>query len=110
MNLVSVLRSSKQLMEVTGIEPVTSCLQISAAASQSFGISNLRLGRLPLFGAIRAVSEHFRYDLCTNTWRHAMNSGSSCSAGTRVWVPPFQQTGWFVHGSCPAKGRLLQQR
>jgi hypothetical protein len=50
MNLVSVLRSSKQLMEVTGIEPVTSCLQISAAASQSFGISNLRLGRLPLFG------------------------------------------------------------
>jgi hypothetical protein len=84
-------------VDATGIEPVTPGLQISAAASQSFGISNLRLVRLPLFGAIRAVSEHSRYDLCTNMWRHAMKSGSSCSAGTSVWAPPFQQTAWFVH-------------
>jgi hypothetical protein len=53
--------------DVTGIEPVTPCLQISVAVPQLFGINNLRSVRLPLFGAIRAVLEHFRYDLCTST-------------------------------------------
>jgi hypothetical protein len=56
-------------VDVTGIEPVTPCLQISVAVSQLFGISNLRSVRLPLFGAIRTILEHFRYDLCANTWR-----------------------------------------
>ena len=54
-------------MDVTGIEPVTPCLQIRVAVSQLFGISNLRSVRFSLSGAIRAGLEHFRYDLCTNT-------------------------------------------
>jgi hypothetical protein len=57
------------VVDVTGIEPVTPCLQISVAVPQLFGISNLHSARLPLFGAIRAVLEHFRCDLCANTWR-----------------------------------------
>jgi hypothetical protein len=55
------------VVDVTGIEPVTPCLQISVAVPQLFGINNLRSVRLPLFGAVRAVLEHFRYDLCTST-------------------------------------------
>jgi hypothetical protein len=50
---------------VTGIEPVTPCLQISVAASQLFGINNLQSVRFGLFGLFRAVSDNFRYDLCT---------------------------------------------
>jgi hypothetical protein len=98
------------MVVLTGIEPVPPCLQISVAVSRLFGINNLRSVRLPLLGAIRADLEQFRYDLCTNPCRHAMKSGSSCSARTSGWVPPFQQTGWFVHSSCTAKGRLLEQR
>ena len=71
-------------MDVTGIEPVTPLLANQRGCVTVIWNQNLRLVRPPLFGAIRAVSEHFRYDLCTNTWRHAMKSGSLCSAGASV--------------------------
>ena len=50
---------------MTGIEPVTPCLQISVPASQLFGINNLQSVRFGLFGVIWAVSDNFVYDLCT---------------------------------------------
>jgi len=46
---------NKILVDVTGIEPVTPCLQISVAVSQLFGINNLRSVRLPLFGLFRST-------------------------------------------------------
>ena len=53
------------MVDVTGIEPVTPCLQISVAAARLLGINNLQLVRLGLFGAIWADSDKFVYDLCT---------------------------------------------
>jgi hypothetical protein len=58
------------------------CLQISVAASQLFGISNVHSVSVPLFGEIRAVLEQFRYDLCTNTWLH-LRTCESVSRGRR---------------------------
>jgi hypothetical protein len=53
------------LVDVTGIEPVTPCLQISVAASRLFGINNIPSVRFGLLGLIWAVLDDFVYDLCT---------------------------------------------
>jgi hypothetical protein len=55
----------KRLVDVTGIEPVTPCLQISVAVPQLFGINDLQSVLVGLFGLFWAVSNNFVYDLCT---------------------------------------------
>jgi hypothetical protein len=72
MNLVSAMQSEKKLEDVTGIEPVTPCLQIKSSVFQLFGINGLQSGysvELRSFGLIWTVLRTFSVLICTEAGR-----------------------------------------
>ena len=60
--MIATRKSLKELVDVTGFEPATPCLQIKVSLFQLFGISNLHscyLVELQLFGLFQSVLRTF---------------------------------------------------